>query len=66
MNSIAMYCLVHLIDRFIGESLKVHFGRGIFSVFGATFEKALEGGAVLAVLWLICYWMYQRRLFIRI
>ena len=66
MNSIAMYCLVHLIDKFIGESMKVHFGRGIFSVFGATFEKVFEGGVVLAVLWLICYWLYQRRIFIRI
>ena len=66
MNSIAMYCLVHLIDKFIGESMKVHFGRGIFSVFGATFEKVFEGGVVLAVLWLICSWLYQRRIFIRI
>lgn len=66
MNSIAMYCLVHLIDKFIGESLKVHFGRGIFSIFGAPFEKVFEGGIVLVVLWLICYWMYQRRIFIRI
>lgn len=66
MNSIAMYCLVHLIDRFVGESLKVHFGREVFSIFGIAFASVLEGGAVLIVLWLICYWMYQRKLFIRI
>jgi hypothetical protein len=28
MNSIAIYVLVHLIDGFVIESFKVHFGRG--------------------------------------
>ena len=66
MNSIAMYCLVHLIDKFVGESLKVHFGRGVFAVFGPAFERPMEGMAVLGVLWLICYWMYQRKIFIKV
>lgn len=66
MNSIAMYCLVHLVDKFVGESLKVHFGRGVFAQFGTALAKPLEGAAVLGVLWLICYWMYQRRIFIRV
>ena len=66
MNSIAMYCLVHLVDKFVAESLKVHFGRGVFSLFGQAFEKPLEGAAVLVVLWLICYWMYQRRIFVKV
>ena len=66
MNSIAMYCLVHLIDKFLGESLKVHLGRNVFQLFGVAFERMFEGGAVLAVLWLICYWMYRKGLFLRI
>ena len=66
MNSIAMYCLVHLIDKFLAESLKVHLGRNIFQLFGTPFERMAEGAAVLALLWLICLWMYRKSLFLRI
>ena len=66
MNSITMYCLVHLMDRFVARSLKIHLGQQIFELFGATYEPILQGAAVLLVLWLICFWMYKRKIFLRI
>jgi predicted acyltransferase len=66
MNSIAMYCLVHLIDRFLIDSFKTHLGRDFFRFFGETFEPLLSGAAALLVLWLLLYWMYRRKLFLRI
>lgn len=66
MNSIAIYCLVHLIDRFVIESFKTHFGQNIFKLFGEGNQTLLSGGAALIVFWLILYWMYRRRIFIRI
>jgi len=66
MNSIAMYCLVHLMDRFVARTLKIHLGQRIFEVFGATYEPILQGTAVLLVLWSICLWMYKRKIFLRI
>ena len=66
MNSIAIYCLVHLIDRFIINSFYIHFGHGPFLLFGPTFELLLIGLATLTVFYLILWWMYRRKLFIRI
>lgn len=66
MNSIAIYCLVHLIDRFIITSLYTHLGHGLFTVFGPVYEPLLVGLATLGVFYLILRWMYRRKLFIRI
>jgi len=66
MNSIAAYCLSHLIDGFIASSLKTHLGQDYFKRFGETFALMAQGAAVLLVLWLILYWMYRRKLFLKI
>jgi predicted acyltransferase len=66
MNSIAAYCVAHLIDGFIIGSFKTHFGPDVFKVFGDTFAPLAQGAAVLLVFWLILYWMYRRKLFLRI
>ncbi len=65
-NSIAAYSLAHLIDGFIVSSLRTHLGADAFKVFGETFAPMVQGGAVLLVLWLILYWMYRRKFFLRI
>ena len=66
MNSIAIYCLVHLIDRFIVTSLYTHLGHGPFQVIGPAFEPLLIGLVTLGIFYLILRWMYNRKLFIRI
>lgn len=66
MNSIAMYCLVHLMDSFVSGSLKIHLGRGVFEIFGKEWALVTEGFCVLTVLWLILLWMYRRKIFLRI
>ncbi|WP_186738493.1 acyltransferase family protein [Spirosoma utsteinense] len=66
MNSIAIYCLVHLIDRFIISSFYIHLGHGPFLLAGQAYEPLLIGMATLAVFYLILRWMYRRKLFIRI
>lgn len=66
MNSITMYCLVHLVDGFILKSLQIHLGEAMFKVFGDVYEPAVKGAAVLVVLWLILLWMHRRKLYLRI
>ncbi len=66
INSIAIYVLVHLIDRFIIESFKTHFGQNVFKALGEGNQTLLSGGAALLIFWLILYWMYRRKIFIRI
>jgi predicted acyltransferase len=66
MNSIAAYLIDHLWEDFIVSSLHIHFGYGVFRVFGPGFEPLMLGIAVMLVFWGILYWMYRKRLFLRI
>lgn len=66
MNSIAIYCLVHLIDGFIINSLYIHLGHSPFQVLGPAFEPLLIGTATLGTFYLVLLWMYRRKLFIRV
>lgn len=66
MNSIAAYVLSHLIEGFITSSFRTHLGRDAFGLLGSAYAPFLQGVAVLLVLWLILFWMYRRKLFLRI
>jgi len=66
MNSIAIYCLVHLMSGFVTHSFDIHLGEHAFAVFGTLYERTLQGAAVLLVFWLILFWMYRRKLFLKI
>lgn len=66
MNSIAAYCIAHLFDGFIIKNLKTHLGQDAFKFMGDPYEPLLHGAAVLLVFWLILFWMYRRKLFLRI
>jgi heparan-alpha-glucosaminide N-acetyltransferase len=66
MNSIAAYCMVPLCGNFIGKSLRTHLGPGVFKLFGRPYEPLLYGGFIVIVMWLLLYWMYRRKLFLRI
>jgi predicted acyltransferase len=66
MNSIAAYCMAGLFEGFIASSLDTHFRERVFEVFGKPYAPLLHGAGVLLVLWLILFWMYRRKLFLRI
>jgi heparan-alpha-glucosaminide N-acetyltransferase len=66
MNSIAIYCMTWLFEDFFLTTLKVHLGQDAFRILGAAYEPLLQGAAVLILFWLLLYWMYRRRLFLRI
>ena len=65
-NSIAAYCLAHGFDAYVTKNLTTHLGAKTFRVFGPAYEPLLQGAATLAVLWLILWWMYRRKLFLKI
>lgn len=66
MNSIAAYCIHYMFEGLIGTNLEKHLGQGAFRLFGSPYEPLLHGAAVMLVYWLILFWMYRRRLFLRI
>jgi len=66
MNSIAAYCSAHLIEGFVISSLRTHLGPNAFNFFGDTLAPMAQGAAALFILWVLLFWMYQRKLFLRI
>jgi predicted acyltransferase len=65
MNSIAAYLIAHLWESFFASSLQIHLGW----VLGALPQGAAilaSGLFVLGCYWLTLYWMYKRKLFLRI
>lgn len=66
LNSIAAYCAVHLMNGFIRSSLLTHLGADSFRIFGKAYEPLLLGGASLLLFWLMLFWMYRRKVFLRI
>ena len=66
MNSIAAYMIAHLFERFISDSFRINLGPHAFEIFGSGLEPFVQGAAVLLVLWLILFWMYRRKLFLRV
>lgn len=66
MNSIAIYVMSWTMKPFFWNALQRHFGRAPFLIFGPGFETLLHGFAVMLAFWFILYWMYRRRIFLRI
>lgn len=66
MNSIAAYLMAHLFEDFFRSSFRIHLGAGFFRVLGLAYEPLLEGAAILACYWLLLYWMWRRKLFLKI
>lgn len=66
MNSIAAYLIAHLFEGFIASSFRIHLGSGLFEVFGKDAAPSVLGAAVLLTYWLILFWMYRRKLYLRI
>ena len=66
MNSIAAYCLHSLCVPFTEQALTTHLGHGLFRSLGDAYYPLLLGASGFLVFWLILFWMYRRRIFLRI
>jgi len=66
INSIAAYLIAHLMPGFLISSFRTHLGPNAFSLAGSALHPLLEGAAMLLVYWLVLYWMFRRKIFLRI
>src|ERR1035441_5327931 len=66
MNSIAAYLIAHLFGDFVGQSFHIPLGAHVFAFAGQGLEPLMQGAAVLLMFWLILFWMYRRKLFLKI
>jgi heparan-alpha-glucosaminide N-acetyltransferase len=65
-NSIAIYVMSWTIEHFVSAALVRHLGAAPFAILGPPFEPVLRGIGVLIVFWSILYWMYRRKIFLKI
>jgi predicted acyltransferase len=68
MNSIAMYCLADAGFRsFVKENFHLNVGRlEWYKTITGPYGDIVEWCIALLVLWLVCLWMYRRKIFLRI
>ena len=66
MNSIAVYVMSWTMEIFFGAALDRHFGKAISLIAGPTFQPVLHGFLIVLIFWLILFWMYRRKIFLRI
>ncbi len=66
MNSIAIYVMTWTMEGFFLGAVTRHIGNAFFTLLGPAFEATLRGAVVMAIFWLILFWMYRRKIFLRI
>ncbi|HEY2342945.1 MAG TPA: hypothetical protein VGH90_07950 [Chthoniobacteraceae bacterium] len=65
MNSIALYCMAQLSQPWVRERLGIHLGKNWYQVFGE-YGIMVQMAAVLVAIWLVSFWMYRSKVFIRL
>jgi len=67
MNSIAAYCIsASFVKPEVKNMLARHLGARTFQIFGPEYAPLTLGATTLLALWLILFWMYRRKVFIRV
>ncbi|MGV8878384.1 MAG: acyltransferase family protein [Sphingobacteriaceae bacterium] len=67
VNSIAAYVIADGgIRSFLSDALHTHLGQHYDYLFGAAYATLFNGILVLSLIWLILYWMYKKKIFIKI
>lgn len=67
VNSIAAYVIADGgIRSFLSDALHTHLGQHYDQFFGAAYATLVNGILVLFLIWLILYWMYKKKVFIKI
>jgi heparan-alpha-glucosaminide N-acetyltransferase len=66
MNSIAAYVIAELCREFVESSFRIHLGAGVLNCLGPGLEPTVVGAFTLATYWLVLYWMFRKKIFLRI
>lgn len=66
MNSIAIYCMEMMLKSWVGKSLTIHLGDHLFLIGGKLYEPMFQATLTGLCFWIICWWMYRQKIFVRI
>ena len=66
-NSIVAYVIADAgLRRYIDSALHTHLGQHYDEIFGPAFATVVNGTLVIFIMWLMLYWMYRKKIFIKI
>jgi predicted acyltransferase len=65
-NSIVAYVLADGFGGFITKTLYTHLGQHYDQIFGIAYSSLVKGVLVLLIDWLILYWLYRKKIFIKV
>jgi len=67
VNSIAAYVIADGgMKNYINQALHTHLGQNFDQIFGTAYATLVSGGLVLLLEWLILYWLFKKKIFIKI
>jgi predicted acyltransferase len=66
MNPLFIYLFANVGGAEFVEHIIHPYSTALFGWSGAAFTNILTALSVLFLLWYICYWMYKKKIFIRI
>jgi heparan-alpha-glucosaminide N-acetyltransferase len=51
---------------FVEDSFRIHLGMGVLNSLGAAVEPTVLGALTLGTYWLVLYWMFRKKIFVKI
>ena len=66
MNSIAIYVMSWTMEDFLRTALQTHLGAVISTLVSPALLPVAYGIGVMLIFWMILFWMYRRKIFLRI
>jgi predicted acyltransferase len=65
-NSIAAYVLADGFGAFLSKTLYIHLGPHYDQLFGDDYSTLVKGALMLTIDWLVLYWLYRKKIFIKV
>jgi predicted acyltransferase len=66
MNSIAIYVMSWTMQDFFRNALEIHLGKVMSALVSPTLLPVAYGFGVILIFWIILFWMYRRKIFLKI
>jgi predicted acyltransferase len=65
-NSIALYMMSQLLKPWVTSMWQRYLGKDVFLIAGPEWESVLRYPAIGFTFWLVAWWMYRNKFFLRI
>lgn len=66
MNPLAFYLMRHTLEVWLAETVRTHLGQRYVLMFGPEMQSIMTGVPSLLLITLAVYWMYRRKIFLRL